>query len=73
MAKIKESKKKVVPEVKLADMSASELKLKAGELRKKLTRLKLELRAGKAKNTREGYMTRKQLARVLSALGSKLE
>jgi len=72
MPKTKITKKDSVPAIKVADMTLSELKAKAGELRNKIARLKLELKAGKAKNIREGYMTRKQLARVLSALGNKL-
>lgn len=67
------TKKNTVTDIKIADLTLPELKSKAGELRKKIARLRLELRAGKAKNIREGYITRKQLARVLSALSNKLE
>jgi ribosomal protein L29 len=63
-----QTKKGAVKELLLSDMNAMELKKMASELRLKIVNLNLEKNAGKLRNVREIFNTRKQLARVLTQL-----
>lgn len=69
--KIAPAKKVKVSEIALADMTAEELKNKATDLRQKIDTARLEKATGKAKNLRQAFTLRHQLARVLTVLNIK--
>jgi ribosomal protein L29 len=68
----KSAPSKVQKEIALVDMNATELAVKAKELKAKIAKFGVEKYAGKMKNIKEGYSLRKQLARTLTVLNQKL-
>lgn len=63
---------KVKKEIKISELTIEELGVKAVELRRQVSKTRLEMAAGKIKNKREVFNLRKKLARVLSVLNMKL-
>jgi len=60
------AKKKV--EIKLAEMTKEELVKQAGETRRQIAKMKLEMNVKKTKNVRAVFNLRKKLARILTVL-----
>jgi ribosomal protein L29 len=69
--KTKVTKKPEVKEIKLSEMTASELVGLSRDLKVRIAKAKLEVAARRAKNTREGFLARKKLARVMTILNVK--
>jgi len=60
------AKKKV--EIKLAEMTKEELIKQAGETRRQIAKMKLEMNVKKTRNVRGVFNLRKKLARILTVL-----
>jgi len=60
------AKKKV--EIKLAEMTKEELVKQAGETRRQIAKMKLEMNVKKTKSVRAVFNLRKKLARILTVL-----
>jgi ribosomal protein L29 len=69
--KIMTTKKELVPEVALVDMTVDELQKKAKDLTERIAKARLEKASGKLKNLRQAFMLSDQLARVLTILNIK--
>jgi ribosomal protein L29 len=70
------AKKKVTKtgsEVKIQDMSVSELAARAKQLTTEISKKKLEKVVGRLKNTREIFNLRKELARIKTIINLKSE
>jgi ribosomal protein L29 len=57
--------------IKLADMTAGELEVKAREVAGQIQKQRLERVVGRVKNTREVFNLRKQLARIKTVISQK--
>ena len=69
--KVTPTKKELIHEVALADMTRDELQKKAAALTEKITKVRLEKASGKLKNLRQAFMLSDELASVLTILNNK--
>ena len=73
MAKLEKKQKKEDVKIALIDMTISELASQAKQITTEITKKRLEKIVGRVKNVREIFNLRKQLARIKTALNTKMK